>query len=44
MAINAMWNKRSGPGGSTRRLHQFPAEARRATAGPMGAKQDRRAW
>jgi hypothetical protein len=23
MAINGAWNKRSGPGGSARRLHQF---------------------
>jgi len=22
MAINALWNKRNGPGGSARRLHQ----------------------
>ena len=24
MAINGLWNKRCGPGGGTRRLHQFP--------------------
>src|SRR5262249_39713120 len=24
MAINGAWNKRCGPGGGTRRLHQFP--------------------
>jgi len=25
MAIHGLWNKRCGPGGSTRRLHQFLA-------------------
>src|SRR6201996_3717939 len=24
MAIHGLWNKRCGPGGGTRRLHQFP--------------------
>ena len=43
MAINAVRNKRSGPGGSTRRLHQIPVRA--IPAGwPEGAKQARRAW
>jgi len=24
MTINALWNRRYGPGGGTRRLHQIP--------------------
>src|SRR6516225_3805490 len=27
MAINGVWNKRCGPGGSARRLHQYSAAA-----------------
>jgi len=34
MAINVMLITRCGPGGSTRRLHHFPATASRATGGP----------
>jgi len=43
MAINALWNKRNGPGGSARRLHQ-PYVSRLSGRKFMGAKQDRRAW
>ena len=28
MAINGTWNKRCGPGGSTRRLHQTPCKTK----------------
>ena len=34
MAINATWNKRYGPGGSTRRLHQIRGTGARKPAGP----------
>ncbi len=35
MAINGAWNKRCGPGGSTRRLHQFSPAGR---AGSLGGE------
>ena len=40
MVINGSWNKRCGPGGSARRLHQF----RPMASGDMGATQARHAW
>ena len=33
MAINGAWNKRSGPGGSARRLHHFGREADKIPGG-----------
>src|SRR5207302_7167983 len=45
MAINGLRNKRCGPGGGTRRLHQSPpASWANRDRRPMGAKQVRRAW
>ena len=43
MAINGLYNKHSGPGGSTRRLHQMSdfEGFRECPADGMGAKQDR---
>jgi len=32
MALNLLWNNRCGPGGSTRRLHQFTARYRQIRA------------
>ena len=47
MVINALRNKRCGPGGSTRRLHQnllpFQQFGWRQADLILGAKQDRRA-
>src|SRR5258706_10935923 len=38
MAINGAWNKRCGPGGSTRRLHQFnPAQPAGSLGGEPGS-------
>jgi len=50
MAINALWNKRSGPGGSTRRLHQFPGRdwnepiAAAPDGGEIGSTRVVKAW
>ena len=38
MAINALWNKRSGPGGSARRLHQFPVSPATITGNLIGGE------
>src|SRR5438105_3180842 len=35
MAINGLRNKRCGPGGGTRRLHQFPPASRAIEAGGL---------
>src|SRR5882724_10740801 len=49
MAINAMWNKRSGPGGSTRRLHQLRPPKRSCAkegshGGETGSTRVVKAW
>ena len=47
MAINALWNKRSGPGGSARRLHQFPIApdpVRSPYGGETGSTRVVKAW
>ncbi len=36
MVINGAWNKRCGPGGSARRLHQFSRYVSRADGGETG--------
>src|SRR5882757_1531662 len=38
MAINGLWNKRCGPGGGTRRLHQFAGSGIRFGAGLCGGE------
>lgn len=42
MMINDLWNRRCGPGGGTRRLHQA-ARREQSLRAFMGTKQDRRA-
>ena len=43
MMINGLWNRRCGPGGGTRRLHQEAREGSNPNQAFMGTKQDRRA-
>jgi len=46
MVINALRNKRCGPGGGTRHLHQVLPDVGKSPLGDklMGVKQDRHAW
>lgn len=38
MTINALWNRRYGPGGGTRRLHHYKGFAVLLAASGMGPK------